>query len=81
MSRPPVSLLVSLVRRHPLRWSAEVADAASPVAGLAAEALTRRSARRRVALAAAHELGLCGDLPSQVEVIEWRTETYSLHRR
>lgn len=77
----PTSLVVGLVRRGWFRWSAEVTDPASPVAGLTTEAPTRQAARRRIAIAAAHELGRCASLPARVEVIVWQSDTYSLHRR
>jgi hypothetical protein len=80
-TEPSVSLVVAVVRRGWLRWSAEVTDPASPVAGLSTEALSARAVRRRIAVAAAHELGQCADLPVRVEVIAWRSVTFSLRRR
>lgn len=84
MSASPLCLVASLQRggRHRLQgWIAEVTDPASPVAGLTVRALTRRSARHRLALTATHELGLCQQLPLQMEVIEWQGATYRLSKR
>ena len=80
-AEPIFSVVVGLMRRGMFRWSAEVTDPASPVAGLTTGGPSRRAARRRIAIAVAHELGLCADVPVRVEVIAWRSVIYSLRRR
>lgn len=81
MPDPALSLVVSLARSPGRWWRAEVTDAASPVAGLIVRGPTRGSVCRRIAIAAVHELGLCDGLLGRVEVIAWRTFTFSLRRR